>query len=56
MFCGYAKYVLWEGDIVSWSDLVLFCGIDEKIVICRTGRRETLQVTHLFVHVYFIIK
>ena len=42
--------------IVRWNDLVLFWGIDENIVICRTGRREiTLQIMHLFC-VYFITK
>ena len=55
MFCGNAKYMYYEKVIfkalVSWSDLVLFCGIDEETVICRTGYRETFQVMHLFVSV-----
>ena len=30
MFCGNDKYYGQYKAIVSWSDLVLFCGIDDK--------------------------
>ena len=39
--------------MVSWSDLFFLREIDEKIVVCRTGRREILRAMLPF-SVYFI--